>query len=271
MTFLPTIVCVHAHPDDEAFFGGGASAHYAALGHRLVLITCTSGQLGYDSSGRAGNVVGHDALDTKANRAGELQRSAAMLGFSRIVTLGFDDSGMKGWPENDNPNAFMNASVDAVARTVASIMDEEDARVVITYDESGFYGHPDHIQANVVAQRAVELATSVQRLYYSVVPEGIMTSLVEQATAQGLLMPAWVLDAGVHVKAELVATTLEVGPYVRLKHDAMAAHATQIDNQDLINMDDALFDLLFGTEYYQRAWARAATDADQTDLIGGLS
>jgi LmbE family N-acetylglucosaminyl deacetylase len=259
MTFLPTIVCVHAHPDDEAFFGGGASAHYAALGHRLVLITCTSGQLGYDSWGRAGNVTGHDSLDTKANRARELQRSAAMLGFSRVVTLGYDDSGMKGWPQNDNPDAFVNASVDAVARTVASIVDEEDARVVITYDESGFYGHPDHIQANLVAQ------------YYSVVPEGIMTALVEQARAQGLSMPAWVLDAGVHVKRDLVATTLDVGPYVRLKHDAMAAHATQIDNRDLIDMDDTLFDLLFDTEYYQRAWARSETGADKTDLTGGLS
>jgi LmbE family N-acetylglucosaminyl deacetylase len=79
-----------------------------------------------------------------------------------------------------------------------------------------------------------------------------------------------VLDAGVHVKADLVATTLDVGPYVRLKHDAMAAHATQIDNQDLIDMDDELFALLFGTEYYQRAWARSETTADQTDLLGGL-
>ncbi len=270
MTVLPTIVCVHAHPDDEAFFGGGASAHYAALGHRVVLITCTKGQLGFDSAGRAGNVAGHDALETTATRAAELQRSAAMLGFSRVVTLGYDDSGMEGWPENENPNAFMNVSVDAVGHTVASILNEENAHVVITYDESGFYGHPDHIQANAVARRAVELASSVQRLYYSVVPEGIMTSLVEGATAQGLSMPAWVLDAGVHVKSELVATTLDVGPYVRLKHDAMAAHATQIDNRDLIEMDDQLFDLLFRTEYYQRAWARSETGADQTDLLGGL-
>jgi LmbE family N-acetylglucosaminyl deacetylase len=270
MTFLPTIVCVHAHPDDEAFFGGGASAHYAALGHRLVLITCTSGQLGYDPAGRAGDVAGHDALDTKATRASELQRSAAMLGYLRVVTLGYDDSGMMGWPQNDNPNAFMNASVDEVARTVASILDEEDARVVITYDESGFYGHPDHIHANLVAQRAVELSSSVQRLYYSVVPEGIMTSLVEQASAQGLSMPAWVQDAGARVTADLVATTLDVGPYVQLKHDAMATHASQIDNQDLIEMDSALFALLFDTEYYQRAWTRRDTRADQTDLVGGL-
>lgn len=270
MSSLRTLVCVHAHPDDEAFFGAGASAHYAALGHRVVLITCTSGQLGYDPSGRVGSDPLHDALATKITRAGELQRAAAILGFSRVVTLGYDDSGMQGWPENESPHAFMNADVDAVARTIASIIDEEHAAVVVTYDEKGFYGHPDHVQANVVARRAIELASSVERLYYSVVPEDVMTTLVEGATSLGLSMPAWVLDAGTHVPDALVATTLDASAYVRVKHDAMAAHASQIDNEDLVEMNDELFALLFSTEYYQRAWSRHEASGDVTDLFGGL-
>ncbi len=270
MSSLATMVCVHAHPDDEAFFGAGATAHYAALGHRVVLITCTGGQLGFDAAGRSGDQEGHDERQTRATRASELQRSAEILGFERVVTLGYDDSGMMGWPQNKNPHAFMNADVDAVARTIASIFDEEGAAIVVTYDENGFYGHPDHIQANVVTRRAIELSKSVERLYYSVVPEGIMTSLVDQATAQGLSMPAWVLDASLHVKDDLVATTLDASEYIRTKHDAMAAHATQIDNEDLVEMNDELFSLLFSTEYYQRAWARHDTADDQTDLMGGL-
>jgi LmbE family N-acetylglucosaminyl deacetylase len=270
MSSLATMVCVHAHPDDEAFFGSGATAHYAALGHRVVLITCTSGQLGFDAQGLSGDQEGHDEFQTRATRAKELQRSAETLGFARVVTLGYDDSGMMGWPQNENPNAFMNANVDAVARTIASIFDEEDAKVIVTYDENGFYGHPDHIQANVVTRRAIELSTSVDRLYYSVVPEGIMTSLVEQAKVEGLSMPAWILDAGIHVSDDLVATTLDVGEYIRTKHDAMAAHATQIDNEDLVEMNDKLFSLLFSIEYYQRAWNRRDTADDKTDLMGGL-
>jgi LmbE family N-acetylglucosaminyl deacetylase len=270
MSSLATMVCVHAHPDDEAFFGAGATAHYAALGHRVVLITCTGGQLGFDAAGRSGDQEGHDERQTRATRASELQRSAEILGFERVVTLGYDDSGMMGWPQNKNPHAFMNADVDAVARTIASIFDEEGAAIVVTYDENGFYGHPDHIQANVVTRRAIELSKSVERLYYSVVPEGIMTSLVDQATAQGLSMPAWVLDASLHVKDDLVATTLDASEYIRTKHDAMAAHATQIDNEDLVEMNVELFSLLFSTEYYQRAWARHDTADDQTDLMGGL-
>jgi LmbE family N-acetylglucosaminyl deacetylase len=270
MSSLATIVCVHAHPDDEAFFGAGATAHYAALGHRVVLITCTSGQLGFDAQGRSGDAEGHDEAQTKATRAKELQGSAETLGFARVVTLGYDDSGMLGWPQNKNPDAFMNANVDAVARTIASIVDEEDAKVIVTYDENGFYGHPDHVQANVVTRRAIELSTSVDRLYYSVVPEGIITSLVDQAKAQGLSMPAWVLDASTHVSDTLVATTLDVSEYLQTKHDAMAAHATQIDNEDLVEMNEDLFSLLFSTEYYQRAWNRRDTADDKTDLMGGL-
>ncbi len=270
MDSRPTILCLHAHPDDEAFFGGGASAHYAARGHRLVLVTCTLGQLGYDGAGRAGNEVGHDSLDTRANRAGELQRVAALLGFSRVVTLGYDDSGMKGWAENASDRAFMNTDLEAVASTVASIIDHENAAVVITYDESGFYGHPDHVHANAVARRAVELSASAQRLYYCVTPAGVMSSVTAEATARGLSMPAWVLDAGAHVDPALVTTTLDVSPYVGLKRAAMAGHATQIDNRDLVAMDDALFTRLFGTEWYQRAWSRRDTGGDETDLLGGL-
>jgi LmbE family N-acetylglucosaminyl deacetylase len=270
MTSAATIVCVHAHPDDEAFFGGGASAHYAALGHRLVLVTCTLGQLGYDGAGRAGNVQGHDALDAKAHRAGELQRAASLLGFSRVVTLGYDDSGMAGWPENESESAFMNADVEAVAATIASILDHENAQVVITYDESGFYGHPDHVRANAVARAAVQLSSSVERLYYSVVPTGVMSSVVSDAAARGLSMPAWVLDAGSRIDPALVTTTLDVSDLVALKREAMAAHATQIDNKDLIEMDDEVFARLFRTEWYQRAWSRHETGGDETDLVGGL-
>ncbi|MFY9782625.1 MAG: PIG-L family deacetylase [Acidimicrobiales bacterium] len=270
MTSLATLVLVHAHPDDEAFFGGGAVAHYAALGHRVVLITCTSGQLGFDAAGRAGNEKDHDSLQTKITRAGELQHGAAVLGFARVVTLGYDDSGMMGWPENENPDAFMNVNADNVARTVASILDEEDAKVVVTYDEKGFYGHPDHIEANVVTRRAVELSSSVERLYYSIIPEGDLKKVVADAEALGLSMPAWVLEAEVYVADDLVATTLDVSQYVRVKHDSMAAHASQVDNEDLVEMNDELFSLLFSTEYYQRAWSRHETSGDGTDLTGGL-
>ncbi len=267
---MATLVCVHAHPDDESFFGAGATAHYAGLGHRVVLVTCTAGQFGRDPDGRGGDEPGHDALATRSVRAGELQRAAALLGFSRVVTLGFDDSGMSGWPQNANPRAFMNADVEAVGRTLAAILDEERASVVVTYDENGFYGHPDHVMANVVTRRALDVAATVERLYYPVVPRGLLARFVEDAQALDLSLPSWVLEADGTVPDELVATTLDARPYAAVKQRAMATHGSQVDNDDVVAMDETLFTMLFGTEYFQRAWARRDVAGDATDLFGGL-
>jgi len=66
----PTLLCVHAHPDDESLFTAGITSHYAERGVRNVLVTCTMGQLGIDDHGRAGADPGHDAAVTRATRAG---------------------------------------------------------------------------------------------------------------------------------------------------------------------------------------------------------
>ena len=261
---------MHAHPDDEALFTAGITAHYADLGHRVVLVTCTNGQLGLDGAARDGADPAHDDEGTRAVRAGELQRAATILGFARVVNLGYDDSGMVGWPQNALPGAFANVDVDACARTLAAVFDEEDASVVVTYDENGFYGHPDHLMANVGTRRALSLASSPQRLYYPVVPASTLATFVDGALALGVFLPAWVLEAGQHVTDDLVATTMDVRAYAKRKQRAMATHASQVDNGDLVRMNEALFELLFGTEYYQRAWSRHDAAGDDIDLFGGL-
>ena len=80
MTYSPTLVCVHAHPDDEALFTAGITSHYADLGYDVVLVTCTNGQLGLDAEARPGSDPLHDAKWTRAKRAGELQRAAIVAG-----------------------------------------------------------------------------------------------------------------------------------------------------------------------------------------------
>ena len=271
MTFTPTLVCVHAHPDDEALFTGGASSYYASLGYRVVLVTCTNGQFGLDPRGRDGSDREHETQATRELRASELQGSAFIVGFDRIVNLGYVDSGMAGWPQNQHPRAFVNAPVDSCARTLAALLDEVEATVVVTYDENGFYGHPDHVQANVVTRRALDFATTAQRLYYPIVPESVLTKFVPDARALEVFLPAWVLDAGIGSPDELVATTLDVTAFASRKQQAIATHASQIDNSDLVAMESRMFMALFGTEYYQRAWSRRPATGDQTDLFGGLS
>jgi LmbE family N-acetylglucosaminyl deacetylase len=141
---------------------------------------------------------------------------------------------------------------------------------VITYDENGFYGHPDHIMANVVTRAAIALASSPQRLYYPVAPRGVLEEFVAGAKAEGVFLPAWILDATHTVSDDLVATTMDVRAFAKRKHQAISTHASQVDNADLVTMDEELFTLLFGIEYYQRAWSRDVTSGDETDLFGGL-
>lgn len=270
MNPVPTLVCVHAHPDDEALFTAGITAHYAALGYDVVLITCTNGRLGIDDRGRPGSHAEHDRDVTAATRAGELQRAAKLAGFHRVVTLGYNDSGMRGWPQNTEAGAFMAADVDKTAAVLGALLDEVGATVVVTYDENGFYGHPDHIMTNTVTRRALERCESVERLYYPVIPRTVLERFTRDAEEEGVFLPAWVLDAVPGTADDEVATTMDVRAYAQRKQAAIAAHVSQIDNADLVTMAPELFTLLFGTEYYQRAWSRREASGDQTDLFGGL-
>ncbi len=268
----PTLLCVHAHPDDEALFSAGVTAHYAERGVRNVLVTCTLGQLGIDDQGRSGAEPGHDAVVTSATRAGELQRAGALVGFARQLTLGFKDSGMKGWSANQDPDDLINADVEATARIVADIIDAENATVVITYDENGFYGHPDHVMANTVTRRAVQLSRSAQRLFYPIVPRGVLSAFVTRARAENVFLPAWVTDAVADIPDDSVTSVMDVSRFSELKQRAIATHASQSDNADLVTMEAALFALLFGTEYYQLGWRRdTASLACGDDLFGGLT
>ncbi len=271
MSIRPTLVCVHAHPDDEALFTGGVSSYYAELGYRVVLVTCTDGRYGIDPAGRTGDDPDHDVPATLVVRASELATAAALVGFERVIQLGYRDSGMAGWTQNDDANAFTRVDVERSATTLAALFDELDATVVLTYDENGFYGHPDHVMANVVTRAAVARSTSVERLYYPIVPESVLARFVPDARALEIFLPAWVLEAGIGSPDELVATTMDVRQWAQVKQRAIAAHASQIDNADLVTMDPTLFLALFGTEYYQRAWSRHEPVADESDLFGGLS
>ncbi len=266
----PALLCVHAHPDDEALFSAGASAHLAASGRRCALVTCTMGQLGIDAAGRPGNHPEHDDAGTRRARAGELADAAAMVGFSRAVQLGYEDSGLPGWAQNERPGAFVRADVEAAARVVAALIDELDARVVITYDENGFYGHPDHIQAHRVTRRAVELSARAERLFYPVLPTSTLARFVPLADARGVSLPEWVRRA-VGVDEADVAVEVDARPLAGLKQRAIATHASQIDNADLVTMDEELFTMLFGIEYYRLGWSRGPVPAEGTDLFGGLS
>ncbi len=158
MTEKRTLLAVHAHPDDECIGTGGILARYAAEGARTVLVTCTDGAVGE---------ISDPSLATPDNlaevRSKELDESVRILNVSRLVKLGYRDSGMAGTVDNDNPASFNQANIDEAIERVVKVVREEHPQVVVTYDERGGYGHPDHIRAHQVAVAAFAAAGDASR------------------------------------------------------------------------------------------------------------
>ena len=151
---MGTLVCFHAHPDDEAIATGGSMARAVAEGHRVVLVVATNGDFGEVPDDLA------DGETLADRRRAETMRSAEVLGIHRVVWLGYADSGMTGWGQNHGPNSFHAADLDEAAERFAQVLRDESADVLTTYDWHGGYGHPDHIKVHHVGHRAAEIAST---------------------------------------------------------------------------------------------------------------
>jgi LmbE family N-acetylglucosaminyl deacetylase len=148
----PTLMTVHAHPDDESIGTGGSMAKAVAAGHRVVLVTCTRGEMGE---------IVIPELDTPDNhrrlaelRAGELERAMGQLGVTEWENLGYHDSDMMGRPGNHDPRSFWQADLDEAAGRLVWLIRRYQPDVITTYNDFGGYGHPDHIRTHDVTVRA---------------------------------------------------------------------------------------------------------------------
>ena len=105
-------MAVHAHPDDEATTTGGLLAKAASEGIRTVLVTCTDGACGDAPGGVKPGEAGHDPAAVVDLRMVELQKSAEILGVTHLELLGYADSGMDGWEQNNAPGSFWSTPVE---------------------------------------------------------------------------------------------------------------------------------------------------------------
>jgi len=158
-----SLLLVHAHPDDETINNGATMAMYVAAGYNVTLVTCTRGEEGEILTPELAHLAADKEDGLAAIREVELANASAALGVKDFRFLGapthrYRDSGMMGTPPNDRPDVFWQADLDAAAQHLVDIILEVKPQVLVTYDEFGGYGHPDHIQAHRVAMRAAELA-----------------------------------------------------------------------------------------------------------------
>jgi LmbE family N-acetylglucosaminyl deacetylase len=248
---VATLVTFHAHPDDEAIACGGTMAKAAADGHRVVLVTATSGECGEVADGvlAPGETLGE-------RRQRELAEAAAILGVARVEILGYRDSGMIGTPENEDPQCFWQTPVDDAAARLARILAEERPDAFTIYDEHGNYGHPDHIQVHRVGVRAAEMAR-VDRVYESTINRDEFRRLMARAAELGFPGVGDLPDLDdvgdqMGLPEELLTTAVDVSAQLDLKRRAMAAHASQIaENSFFLAMPPPAFAAVFGTEWYR--------------------
>jgi LmbE family N-acetylglucosaminyl deacetylase len=137
---MKRILAFFAHPDDETFGIGGTMALYAAAGHEVTVVCATDGDSGLN------RVDENDTERLAELRVEELRAACRQMGIREPILLGYRDSGMAGTPENDHPDSLHRASLDEVVDRFAEIMRTVQPDAVITFDSTGWYGHPDHLK-----------------------------------------------------------------------------------------------------------------------------
>ncbi|MBK8436715.1 MAG: PIG-L family deacetylase [Austwickia sp.] len=278
-----TLVCFHAHPDDEALFTAGTMAKAAAQGHRVVLVVATDG-----GQGLAATEMGHGA-ELATRRMAELQASADALGVARVVHLGYADSGLDGPIPPDPPGSqrFCRADVDQAAQRLAQVLRQERADVVTTYDEVGGYGHRDHVRVHQVGALAAELA-GTPRVLEATIPRDLIAGAVRWLAKVHRFPPEFDPTAfgRAFVPASAITHTIDVFDHAGAKRAAMAAHVSQATADDgdrtlaaFLRLPKPVFSMVFSREWYVQSrgpvvpprgrwWPRAPAAAG--DIFAGL-
>jgi LmbE family N-acetylglucosaminyl deacetylase len=250
---MATFVFFHAHPDDEAIAHGGTIPALVAAGHRAVVVLATRGERGevperMDGYGSLGEL-----------RAAEAARAAELLG-ADLEFLGYADSGDDPAAAAADPACFATADLDEAAGRLAALLAAEGAEVLVTYDETGVTGHPDHVHVHRVGLRAVELlgaqpGARVPRVYESVIPRSQAARLARAArslAAVDVLAPEPAeVEPPFGVPDGEVTTSVDVRPWLGVKRAAMSAHASQLPPTSwFVALPPDVFADVWGTEHF---------------------
>jgi N-acetyl-1-D-myo-inositol-2-amino-2-deoxy-alpha-D-glucopyranoside deacetylase len=285
------LLLVHAHPDDETIGTGATMAKYAAEGARVTLVTCTLGEEGEILVPELAQLAADRDGGLGEHRIGELAGAMNALGVTDHRFLGgpgrWRDSGMMGEPTNDRPDSFWQADLDDAVGELVRVIREVRPQVIVSYDENGGYGHPDHIQAHRVAVAAFEAAGDAARypdtgepwltskFYEAVIPVSLLRKAFEALRELGEDAPFGVTspdDLPFGVPDDQVTTVVDARGYLEAKVEAMRAYPTQIavDGQFFALSND-IGQGAFGLEHYRLTRGEPASAGDhETDLFAGL-
>ena len=278
------VLLVHAHPDDETINNGATMAMYAALGASVTLVTCTRGEEGEVLIPELAHLAASATDSLGQHRITELALAMKELGVTDHRFLGegvklYRDSGMMVTEPNNRPDVFWQADLEEAADLLVQVIDEVKPHVLITYDEFGGYGHPDHIQAHRVAMRAAEKSDwDIPKIYWNVMPVSVIQEGID--AMKGIGSDFWGAEKAEDLpfaKADsFVHALVDGNAYVDKKMNAMKAHSTQIA------VDGPFFALsnnvglqVWGNEYYTLVKGEKSAPLNEkgyeSDLFAGIS
>jgi len=288
------MLLVHAHPDDETIGSGATMAKYVAEGTHVTLVTCTRGEEGEILGDEHAHRAAHHDDTLGEHREIELADAMVELGVTDHRFLGgagrYRDSGMMGTPDNDDPACFWRADLLEAAADLVAVIREVRPQVLVTYDDFGGYGHPDHIQAHRVAMYGAVLAAApsyrpdlgeawdVAKIYWTAFPKSVLRMGIQALRAAGETTGFAAMDPDdlpMGIDDDLVSTVVNAEDYVDQKMAAMRAHATQISvDGGFFALSNNLGSRAMGIEFYRlvRGQVSGELDADgrETDLFAGV-
>ncbi len=288
------LLLVHAHPDDESIGTGATMAKYVAEGAQVTLVTCTLGDEGEILVPDLAHLAAHDQDKLAGHRLEELAQAMARLGVTDYRILGgigaYRDSGMIGTAPNQRADCFWQADLLEAAKHLVRIIRETKPQVLVTYDDFGGYGHPDHIQAHRVATYAASLAAvesfapelgaawQISKFYWTAFPVSVIRAGIEALRANGE-------DTGFAAQDpedipfacpdEFISTVVDASQYVEQKFAALRAHETQINaDSGFFALSNNLGAQVMGFEYFRLAFGDLGTldsTGNETDLFSGIN
>ncbi|MEX1218320.1 MAG: mycothiol conjugate amidase Mca [Acidimicrobiales bacterium] len=277
------LLSIHAHPDDEASKGASTVAKYKTEGVRAVLVTCTGGE--------EGDILNPamEKPEVRANLAAvrqqELETASALIGYDKLVMLGYRDSGMPDSEANANPEAFANANLDEAVGRLVEVIRCERPQVILTYgDDQQGYPHPDHLRVHDISLPAFELAGdgayrpdlgdpfTPLKMYYSVWSRARFEATHSKFLELGLESPFsddWFTRPN---QDDRVTTSIDIEPWFDVRLEALLAHATQVDPDSTFwfGLPREIARSVHPFEDYILARSRVETQLPETDLFAGV-
>ncbi len=286
------LLAVHAHPDDESSKGAATYAHYRSIGREVLVVSCTGGERG-DIQNPALEPAAMANRDMAGLRRLEMANARAAIGFDHLW-LGYQDSGLPDADESGSrgpvpANSFSVIPLETSAEPLVKIIRDFRPQVLVTYDETGGYPHPDHIRTHEISLYAFEAAAAaarypgageawqISKVYYDRIFNAPRIEAMYQyllvnepetpQLAQLAEIREWMKD-----RPNLATTQVPVGDFLEVRDRALRAHASQVAP------DSAFF--FWPNDLQRRAWpfedfqlAISLVDSPvpETDLFAGIS